>query len=447
VPTIYARLTADPVRYPAADPETGWTLGGIYAILRNPKYTGYQVFGRRRNGRPVPPERWYWSKEATHPAIVDRHTWDAAQQAGAQHSSARDTSSRNPANWRTYPLRSRVRCKICKRRMCGITSLHPQNKTRTEYAYYMCQYNPANAGHVAAAPGHPRTVKAREDLLLGELRDGLSAYALAPGRAGRLAQLIPASTAAQQDQRDHQAAALRSRLKQIDTAADNLMTELDAAAHMPAKAAGAYRARIRQRFTDLHTERETIDQQLAALEADTTPASDPRLIDLLPEIAGNLADLPAEIQAELFAAFDIHILWNPPMRQATFNATITDTTPGIITALLTRADQDGPAATAAHPGSSTPAGITPATSGNPAPHDSSEKLSGSLRLPICGKPDPNSRSGRRRRDQPVFWRPAATPFTVSRRSRSSRSRSAGSSAPGPRSAARARNCRCDSAST
>jgi hypothetical protein len=48
VPTIHARLTADPVTYPAADPETGWTIGGLYAILGNPKYTGYQVF------RPAP---------------------------------------------------------------------------------------------------------------------------------------------------------------------------------------------------------------------------------------------------------------------------------------------------------------------------------------------------------------------------------------------------------
>ena len=48
-----------------------------------------------------------------------------------------------------------------------------------------------------------------------------------------------------------------------------------------------------------------------------------------------------------------------------------------------------------------------------------------------------------RRAQPVFCRPAATPLTVSSSSRSSRSRSG---APA-RSAARARSCRCDSAST
>jgi hypothetical protein len=41
--TIYARLNADPGRYPPEDPAAGWSAGGVYAILRNPKYTGYQV--------------------------------------------------------------------------------------------------------------------------------------------------------------------------------------------------------------------------------------------------------------------------------------------------------------------------------------------------------------------------------------------------------------------
>ena len=62
VPTIHARLCADPGAYPPADPETGWTTGGIYSILANPKYTGHQVFGRVRKGKRVTPDKWYWSR-------------------------------------------------------------------------------------------------------------------------------------------------------------------------------------------------------------------------------------------------------------------------------------------------------------------------------------------------------------------------------------------------
>ena len=57
-------------------------------------------------------------------------------------------------------------------------------------------------------------------------------------------------------------------------------------------------------------------------------------------MAADLASLPPGLQAELFEVFDIQIIWNAPMRQATFRATITDTTPAIVTALLTRASDD-----------------------------------------------------------------------------------------------------------
>ena len=45
------------------------------------------------------------------------------------------------------------------------------------------------------------------------------------------------------------------------------------------------------------------------------------VLDELPELAG-LDELPERLQTELFTAFDIQILWNAPMKQATFFATI-----------------------------------------------------------------------------------------------------------------------------
>ena len=93
MPTIAARLNADPARYPAPG-RVGWTTQGVNTLLRNPKYTGHMVYGRvrKRNGRrlPAPPDQWLWSPEPTHPAIVDRATWDAAQHIGAEHGTSRD---------------------------------------------------------------------------------------------------------------------------------------------------------------------------------------------------------------------------------------------------------------------------------------------------------------------------------------------------------------------
>ena len=275
VPTIHARLTADPATYPAPDPETGWTLGGLYSILANPKYTGYQVFGRRRKGRPVPAGKWYWPDQPTHPAIVDRDTWETAQKVGAEHRSARDGAMHTPASWRTYPFRSRVRCKICTRRMCGQPKAHPHRKTPTEHIYYVCQFNPATPRHVAAAPGHPRTVQVREDFLKAETFSGLSAYALAPGREERLAQLIPSTATEKKQQHDRQAAALDQRLKRITTTQDNLMRELNGSFDMPDEAGEEYRRRIRTDYTALHTERTSIKTQLSELAADEPPAPPP----------------------------------------------------------------------------------------------------------------------------------------------------------------------------
>jgi site-specific DNA recombinase len=75
MPTIAARLNADPARYPAPG-QKGWITQNIAVILRNPKYTGHMVYGRKRarNGHRVrvPQDQWLWSPAPVHPAIIDR---------------------------------------------------------------------------------------------------------------------------------------------------------------------------------------------------------------------------------------------------------------------------------------------------------------------------------------------------------------------------------------
>ncbi len=118
------------------------------------------------------------------------------------------------------------------------------------------------------------------------------------------------------------------------------MRELNESFDMADEAGEQYRRRIRADYANLHGERKDIETQLTELAADTTPAPAPDLVSLLPEVTADLASLPPALQAELFDVFDIQIIWNAPMRQATFRATITDTTPAIVTALLARAGND-----------------------------------------------------------------------------------------------------------
>src|SRR5690348_17255637 len=61
MPTIAAKLNADPIRYPSPTGK-GWATPTVWAVLANPKYTGHMVYGRIRkiNGRrvTVPPSEW-----------------------------------------------------------------------------------------------------------------------------------------------------------------------------------------------------------------------------------------------------------------------------------------------------------------------------------------------------------------------------------------------------
>jgi site-specific DNA recombinase len=336
MPTIAARLNADPARYPAPGTR-GWTTQGVSTLLRNPKYTGHMVYGRirKRNGRraPVPADQWLWSPEPVHPEIVDRATWDAAQHIGAGHGTSRDGTSlsSHPAAARTYPYRGRIRCRDCRRRMSGLAYA----STAGMHVYYRCPHNPAHPGEIADHPGHPRTVKAPETRLDEITGLFFKEHVFGPGRAGLLAAQLPATDAAAAADRDTQAAALAARLKRIETGQNSCILELEELPADPGdSAAVAMRGRIRARFAQLHGEREQIETQLAALAQTTPKAADPALLDQLPMPGDILPGLPPELKAGLFHAFDLQVLWNKPGGQATVFAEITETTLQALPAIL-----------------------------------------------------------------------------------------------------------------
>ena len=104
-----------------------------------------------------------------------------------------------------------------------------------------------------------------------------------PDRAGMLAAQLPATAAGQAQRRDKQATTIRRKIARLGTAETALITELETPADPADPAAQALRQRIRARFTDLYTQRTTLETELAALE--DTPAQhqqDPTLLDELP---------------------------------------------------------------------------------------------------------------------------------------------------------------------
>jgi site-specific DNA recombinase len=327
LPAIAARLNADTARYPAVTPATGWTAQNLAQILRNPKYTGHMVYGRRRNrnGRiiPVPPDQWLWSPAPVHPAIIDRQTWDDAQTVAAGHRSSRDGTGLNahPATVRFYPYRGRVRCKDCQRRMAGNTY------TVNQSAYYRCPHDWANPKHAASHPDHPRSVQIPETQL-----DRLAALFFAervfgPDRAALLTAQLPATDAAAAADQAAQEKTLKARIARIETAQHSKILELeDLPADRNDTGNQAYRARIRARFAELHDEREQLEAQLTALAKTTPQAADTALLDRLPLAGDILPGLPPRLKARLFEIFDVSLFWNKTDRQVTIRAELTETT-------------------------------------------------------------------------------------------------------------------------
>ena len=350
VTTITNRLNADPGRYPSPKPG-GWTAGGVYAILANPKYTGHMVYGRRRSaGRrrfhDAPQEQWIWSPEQTHPAIITRQTWDTAQSIGAEHASSRDDAepSTHPAARRSYLLRSRCRCRDCKRRMAG--RLVRPHAGHPGYIYYGCPHNPANPRHTAAAPDHPRTVRVREDDLLTVIHQFFATRVFGPGRAAMLAAYLPATAAEDTTRREQETGRLHKRLRKIDAAENAHAREIENLAALPrgSPAITALRSRIIERFTELEDERAQINDRLAALGRATDHQDEPALLDALPMLGDALAEMPASIQARLFAAFGLELIYNKEDHQVTIYATITPSTPQALADIIASSEPPKPPA-------------------------------------------------------------------------------------------------------
>jgi site-specific DNA recombinase len=195
--------------------------------------------------------------------------------------------------------------------------------------YYTCRHDPADPRHTTRGT-LPRTISVREDLLLEAIRGFFATHVFGPDRRELLAASMPDTAADDRQQREKQAAALRKRLRQIDTAENAQAREIETLAHLTdpnAPALVALRARILARFTELEDERTQINTKLTSLDKTEPKAGDPALLDKLPILGDILADAPVRLQQELYQAFDLQALYKKNTHQVSISVTITDSTP------------------------------------------------------------------------------------------------------------------------
>ena len=139
---------------------------------------------------PDPPASGSGHPQPTHPPIITRELYDAAQ-AGRlrprrRHRGAR--RARPPAG----PPHLRVPLPDPPPRL---QAPHGRHHPRRPAIYYMCPHDVDNPRHAAAAPDHPRTVTLREDHLAAVVTQFIEERLTGPDRAALLAAQLPANAA------------------------------------------------------------------------------------------------------------------------------------------------------------------------------------------------------------------------------------------------------------
>jgi hypothetical protein len=165
---------ADPGRNPHRT-GAGWTLGTVTTIVRNPRYTGRQVWNRQRTDKDLAdpgdvslghksvqrwnlPDGWVISRTPAHPALVSEADFIAAQDIRAARGPSPTGDLAGPER-RRYLLAGLLVCGTCERRM--------ESAWSNGKPAYRCRH-----GHTTAStpdPGRPKNAYIREDRILPHL--------------------------------------------------------------------------------------------------------------------------------------------------------------------------------------------------------------------------------------------------------------------------------------
>jgi len=309
---IAERLNADLTKYPPPSPPGGrrargmWGKSSVSDVLKNPKYTGYQVFNRRAThsggGKVNDPAKWVWSPEPTHEPLIPKWMYDELTARRAAKRGSRDGNGLNthPATNRTYVLRSMI-VHDCGRRMYGN---HRHNST-----YYMCHPASNNRGR---PDKHAKAAYIREDALL----DAVSAFygdrVFGPHRRDLLAADLATVDDRETRQREAERERLQRTLADLARRQDNVMRQAQ-----DSEPGDPFAQGLRQTYNDLETERRATHAALAELDAadQTSPArptvDDAGLLDALPHLAVNLTQAPEQLLRALFETTRLTVQLQP----------------------------------------------------------------------------------------------------------------------------------------
>ncbi|MBP2322667.1 DNA invertase Pin-like site-specific DNA recombinase [Kibdelosporangium banguiense] len=306
--TIAERLNADLVRYPPPEPpgkqraRGSWAKTSVYDILRNPKYTGYQVFNRRarksRGGKVNDPVKWVWSTEPAHEPLIPKWMYDQLIARRQATRGSRDSDERNshPATTRTYVMRSLMFC-ACGRRMHG--------NYRRNVVYYACLSRGHNHNHPGTHGGHPRAIYLREDALL----DAVSRFFADQVFGAHRRDILAADLAAVDEQAARKRQEERERL-QRDVADAVRRQKAILRQVQDSDPDDPFTAALRNSYNELETRKQAVVARLDAAEdndSNGVSAVDMALLDALPSQPFDLAKAPEPLVRKLLKSTQLAV--------------------------------------------------------------------------------------------------------------------------------------------
>ena len=301
---ICDKLNRNPDRYPPPIPNRKdesplphtWSRSVLNALLRNPKYTGFNVWGRndRRPGHPQirPREEWVWSPAPTHEAIVSRELFEMVEERamtnfkGTKAGTRQHAGSPKPRAGRLYPLRGRVRCGLCGHRMEGS---HQKGSN-----WYRCQYVQRRSEAAAIYAEHPKVLGIKEAKVLEAILAFLARRVFGPDRLHLLRDELADATSSTWDEHKADLERLEGELVAINRSlrAQALRLEEHEDPTHPVVALAT------ERIEELSTRKSAVTYAIKSLQVERPAGHDPdevaAMLDAVPDLREALTEASAD---------------------------------------------------------------------------------------------------------------------------------------------------------
>lgn len=325
---IAEALTRDGIPCPSAHdparnrhrPGWGWSKSAVRSILRNPRYTGREVWNKQRKEEVLldvddvaaghrtrqtwnDEDAWVFSTEQTHEAIIDVDTFTQAQLA--RGAGTHRPAVRTQRRVHEYVLRGMVRCGACH-------ELHPGGARRMQgsrsrgVSYLRCK----TTGDYPAL-GHPKVAYVREEHLVAAIDDWIAGLFDPDHIDDTVAALVAAQGTGVEDAARIDAA--RRRIADVDEKTARLVAAIEA---------GSPAEMMAGRFAELKAQRLEAEQILAAATpaAPWTPETLREAVEAIGDVREPLAAADAAVKARLYEELGLSVTFWPATRRVRIEA-------------------------------------------------------------------------------------------------------------------------------